>query len=123
MAGNRVLSALELAVLLMVSAFLEEIVRETEDEYDRLDSEVEQLADGPALFRAKIMIRDLSRRLQFDSPEVEVRTVAGLVMTVLGRVACMEDIVTINNCRLNIIGLKGKSITWLRLWILGENQL
>lgn len=109
--------------LLTMEDILEEIVGEIEDEYDRLDSEVEPLVDGSFLVRGKVLIRDLNRRLQLDLPEGEVRTVAGLVIKELGRIARLEDVVTINHCRFSIISLKGKSITWLRLWIADENRL
>lgn len=109
--------------LLTMEDILEEIVGEIEDEYDRLDSEVEQLADGSYLVRGKVLIRDLNRRLQLDLPEGEVRTVAGLVIKELGRIARLEDVVTINRCRFNIISLKGKSITWLRLWLTDEDPV
>jgi len=108
--------------LLTMEDILEEIVGEIEDEYDRLDSEVEQLADGSYLVRGRVLVRDLNRRLQLDLPEGEVRTVAGLVIKELGRIARLEDVVMLRNCRLSIIGLKGKSITWVRLWILEENR-
>lgn len=103
--------------LLTMEDILEEIVGEIEDEYDRLDNEVEQLADGSYLVRGRILVRDLNRRLRLDLPEGEVRTVAGLIIKELGRMARLEDTVTLNNCRFCIIGLKGKSVTWVRLWI------
>lgn len=103
--------------LLTMEDILEEIVGEIEDEYDRLDSEVEQLADGSYLVRGRVLVRDLNRRLRLDLPEGEVRTVAGLIIKELGRMARLEDTVTLNNCRFCIIGLKGKSVTWVRLWI------
>ena len=104
--------------LLTMEDILEEIVGEIEDEYDRLDSEVERLADGSYLVRGRVLVRDLNRRLQLDLPEGEVRTVAGLIIKELGRIPRLEDLVTLNNYRFSIIGLKGKSVTWVRLWIL-----
>ena len=109
--------------LLTMEDILEEIVGEIEDEHDRLDSEVEELADGSYLVRGRVLVRDLNRRLQLDLPEGEVRTIAGLIIKELGRIARLEDAVTLNNCRFSIIGLKGKSITWVRLWILDGKRV
>ncbi|MCK8600416.1 HlyC/CorC family transporter [Desulfoferrobacter suflitae] len=114
--------------LLTMEDILEEIVGEIEDEYDRLDSEVEELADGSYLVRGRVPVRDLNRRLRLDLPEGDVRTVAGLIIKELGRIARLEDTVTLKRCRFSIIALKGKSITWVRLWILdgetpSENDL
>lgn len=104
--------------LLTMEDILEEIVGEIEDEYDRLDSEVEQLSDGSYLVSGRTLIRDLNRRLQLDLQEGEVRTTAGLIIKELGRIPRLEDVVSLQNCRFSVIGLKGKSITWLRLWVL-----
>lgn len=109
--------------LLTMEDILEEIVGEIEDESDRLDSEVEQLTDGSYLIRGRVLVRDLNRRLQLDLPEGEVRTIAGLIIKELGRIPRLEDIVTLKNYRFSIIGLKGKSITWVRLWILEEKTV
>jgi len=73
--------------IVTVEDLLEEIVGEIEDEYDQREVLYEVLADGSVCVQGGMQIDHLNERFPWHLPEGEYETIAGLVITHLGRIA------------------------------------
>ncbi len=65
---------------------VEEIVGEIEDEHDRTPASVERLPDGSYWVAARTNIDELNEALGFRLPKRDYETIAGLVLSTLGRI-------------------------------------
>jgi CBS domain containing-hemolysin-like protein len=65
---------------------VEEIVGEIEDEHDRTPASVERLPDGSYWVAARTNIDELNEALDFRLPKRDYETIAGLVLSTLGRI-------------------------------------
>lgn len=59
---------------------LEEIVGAIDDEHDRLSSNIIPQLDGTVIFDGNVNIRELNRELDWNLPDDEAATIAGLIM-------------------------------------------
>jgi Mg2+/Co2+ transporter CorB len=66
--------------LLTLEDILEEIVGEIEDEHDTVITGLRRQPDGSVVVDGSVTIRDLNRALDWDLPDEEAVTVAGLVI-------------------------------------------
>ena len=66
--------------LVTLEDIIEEIVGEIVDEHDVALSEVVESDDGSFLIPGTVAIRDLNRRYDWDLPDEEAATIAGLVL-------------------------------------------
>jgi CBS domain containing-hemolysin-like protein len=65
---------------------VEEIVGEIEDEHDRTPASVERLPDGTYWVAARTNIDELNEALDWTLPKRDYETIAGLVLSTLGRI-------------------------------------
>jgi CBS domain containing-hemolysin-like protein len=65
---------------------LEEIVGEIQDEHDRAPAAAERLPDGSYRVAARTNIDELNEALDWQLPKQDYETVAGLVLSALGRI-------------------------------------
>jgi putative hemolysin len=65
---------------------VEEIVGEIEDEHDRTPAAVERLPDGSYWVAARTNIDELNEALDWTLPKRDYETIAGLVLSTLGRI-------------------------------------
>ena len=70
----------EVQGLVTLEDILEEIVGQIDDEHDTRDVQVRQQPDGSVIVEGSLAIRDLNRALDWQLPDEEATTVAGLVM-------------------------------------------
>jgi CBS domain containing-hemolysin-like protein len=75
----------EVVGIVTLEDILEEIVGEIEDEHDRFLRRIQPQADGSFLVDGSLSIRDLNKWLGWDLPEDGYQTIAGLVLTLFGR--------------------------------------
>ena len=97
---------------------LEEIVGEIQDEFDRAMPPEMVQAKGPAsyLVHGRTLIDELNDALDVEIEDNDNDTVAGHVMTLLGRTARIGDEVEIAGLyKARVIGMKGLQITDLTL--------
>jgi CBS domain containing-hemolysin-like protein len=81
----------EVVGIVTLEDILEEIVGEIEDEHDRFLSRIKPQRDGSFLIDGSVSIRDLNKWLGWDLPEDGYQTVAGLVLTLLGRLPEVKE--------------------------------
>jgi CBS domain containing-hemolysin-like protein len=65
---------------------VEEIVGEIEDEHDRTSASVERLPDGSYWVSARTNLDELNEALDWNLPKRDYETIAGLVLSTLGRI-------------------------------------
>ncbi|MBM4440175.1 MAG: HlyC/CorC family transporter [Candidatus Rokubacteria bacterium] len=65
---------------------VEQIVGEIEDEHDRTPASVERLPDGSYWVAARTNIDELNEALDWSVPKRDYETIAGLVLSTLGRI-------------------------------------
>ena len=70
----------EVQGLVTLEDILEEIVGQIADEYDTAETQIRPQADGSVSVDGTVAIRDLNRAMDWDLPDEEATTVAGLVM-------------------------------------------
>ncbi|MFM9942641.1 MAG: HlyC/CorC family transporter [Hyphomicrobiaceae bacterium] len=70
----------EVQGLVTLEDILEEIVGQISDEHDTHETPIRQQADGSVVVEGMVAIRDLNRAMDWNLPDEEATTVAGLVM-------------------------------------------
>jgi Mg2+/Co2+ transporter CorB len=70
----------EVQGLITLEDILEEIVGQIADEHDTVDVTIRPQPDGTVLVDGAVAIRDLNRHMDWDLPDEEATTVAGLVI-------------------------------------------
>ena len=94
---------------------LEEIVGEIEDEHDPSALLVRPAGDGSFQVAGDVTIRDLNRELEWDLPDEEAATVAGLVLHEARRIPDPGQIFTFHGYRFEILRRQRNQITSLRV--------
>lgn len=102
------------AGLITMGDLLEQVFGDVRDEFDRSDPEIAEQEDGSILLRGRVLIDEINERYGLGLNSDDADTMAGLVLTALGRPAEVGDEVEIHGARLRveqidrlrIIGLK-----------------
>ena len=89
---------------------VEEVVGEVEDEFDTTRRRPERLPDGRWRLRGEMPLVEAQERFGVELPSGEARTLGGLVMEVLGRVARTGDVAEVQGYRLEVDGMSGHRI-------------
>jgi CBS domain containing-hemolysin-like protein len=95
---------------------LEEIVGEIEDEHDVALSGVRPNADGSVNVDGDVTIRDLNRGMNWDLPDEEAVTVAGLLIHEVRRIPDVGQTFTVHGHRMSVLERKGNQLTELKIW-------
>ena len=103
------------AGILTLEDIIEEIVGEIEDEHDRFIWRLQPQADGSFLVDGSLSIRDLNKWLGWGLPEDGYQTIAGLVLTLFGRLPEIAEGVKWKNFRFQIEEMFAKAITRIRV--------
>jgi Mg2+/Co2+ transporter CorB len=105
----------EVVGIVTLEDILEEIVGEIEDEHDRFLRRIQPQKDGSFLVDGSLSIRDLNKWLAWDLPENGYQTIAGLVLTLFGRLPQIEEEVQWEGFRFRVEEMFAKSITMVRI--------
>lgn len=105
----------EVAGIVSLEDILEEIVGEIEDEHDRFLRRIQPQQDGSFLVDGSVSIRDLNKWLAWDLPENGYQTLAGLVLTLFGRLPEIGEEVQWETFSFRVEEMFAKSITRIRI--------
>jgi Mg2+/Co2+ transporter CorB len=102
--------------LVTLEDILEEIVGEIEDEHDVAPSGVKPSPDGSVTVDGSVTIRDLNRALNWDLPDDEAVTVAGLLIHEARRIPEAGQTFSFHRHRFGVLERKVNRITKLQIW-------
>jgi Mg2+/Co2+ transporter CorB len=108
--------------LVTLEDILEEIVGEIEDEHDVAVSGVRAAADGSVLVDGSVTIRDLNRAMNWDLPDEEAVTVAGLLIHEARRIPDAGQTFAFHRHRFAVLERKVNRITKLQIWPAAEGD-
>lgn len=105
----------EVQGLITLEDILEEIVGQIADEHDTHESQIRPQADGTVNVDGTVAIRDLNRHMDWDLPDVEATTVAGLVMHEAQTIPEPGQVFNFHGYRFEILRKTRNKITALRI--------
>ena len=106
--------------LLTLEDILEEIVGEIEDEHDVAMAGLTAAADGSVSVDGSVTIRDLNRAMNWDLPDDEAVTVAGLLIHEARRIPEAGQTFSFHHHRFTVLERKVNRITRLQIWPAAE---
>lgn len=101
--------------LVTLEDILEEIVGEIDDEHDVVAPGVKPAADGAVVVEGSVTIRDLNRAMNWDLPDNEAVTVAGLLIHEAQAIPEVGQTFTFHHHRFHVEARKGARLTSLRI--------
>jgi Mg2+/Co2+ transporter CorB len=101
--------------LVTLEDILEEIVGEIEDEHDVAVRGVRPQLDGSVVVDGTVPIRDLNRAMNWDLPDDEAVSVAGLVIHEAQTIPDVHDRFTFHRHTFEVLARKGRQVTRLRV--------
>jgi Mg2+/Co2+ transporter CorB len=101
--------------LVTLEDILEEIVGDITDEHDLAAEEVVREADGSVVVPGTMTIRDLNRALDWNLPDEEATTVAGLVIHEAQAIPTEGQIFSFHGVRFEVLARERHQITRIRL--------
>ena len=101
--------------LVTLEDILEEIVGEIEDEYDRDEADIRPLPDSWVSVDGAVTIRELNRAMNWDLPDDEAVTVAGLLINEAQTIPQVGQTFTFHGHQFRVTGRKGNQITRLEI--------
>src|SRR6185503_5057592 len=105
----------EVQGLLTLEDILEEIVGQIADEHDVQDVGVRVQADGSVNVDGTVAVRDLNRQMDWDLPDEEATTIAGLVIHEAQTIPEPGQIFTFYDYRFEILRKNRNKITAIRI--------
>ena len=105
----------EVQGLITLEDILEEIVGQITDEHDNPDSHIRMQSDGTVNVDGAVAIRDLNRHLDWDLPDDEATTIAGLVIHEAQTIPEPGQVFTFHGYRFEILRKSRNKITALRI--------
>jgi len=106
----------EVVGIVTLEDILEEIVGEIQDEHDRFLRKIQPQQDGSFLIDASISIRDLNKWLKWNLPEDGYQTLAGLVLTLFGRLPEISEEVKWETFRFQVEEMFENSLIRIRVF-------
>lgn len=102
--------------LVTVEDAIEQVIGEVEDEFDEAAKTVLTTASGALLLDGGVNLRDLETQMHWRLPrEGGVETLAGFMLTRLGKIPRGGEVVEFEGRRLTIVEMKGHRISKIRI--------
>ena len=105
----------EVQGLVTLEDILEEIVGEITDEHDELETGVRPLGDGSVQVDGSVPTRDLNRAMDWDLPDEEATTLAGLVIHKSQTIPQPGQVFTFDGFRFEVLRRHRNKITTLKV--------
>lgn len=103
------------AGMVTIEDIMEELVGEIEDEYDIEEHDIEELPDGSYLINGDVEIDMLNSKFDFNFPEGDYETVAGMLIDVLAKIPPVNTKVNIDNYELTVNEVTRKKIEKVKI--------
>lgn len=97
--------------LVTLEDVLEELVGEIQDEYDQEVSRIQLIRDGTYLIEGATLIDEVEEKLNIKIEKLDNTTIGGAVLSKIGRLPKVGDIVDFENFSFVVRSLKGKRIS------------
>ncbi len=104
----------EVQGLIALEDIVEEVVGEIPSEFDRKSIALPQ-ADGSVIVPGSSTLRDLNRRFDWDLPDDEASTLAGLAIETAERIPEVGDSVDVSSFRLSVVARRRANLTRIRI--------
>ena len=101
--------------LVTLEDIIEEIVGDIKDEHDALAQGVRQQLDGSIIVDGSVTIRDLNRAMDWDLPDEEAATIAGLVIHEARAIPEPRQTFSFHGLRFEVLRKQGNRIAALRV--------
>lgn len=105
----------EVQGLITLEDILEEIVGQITDEHDVHDAQIRVQADGSVNVDGTVAVRDLNRQMEWDLPDEEATTIAGLVIHEAQTIPEPGQVFTFYDYRFEILRKSRNRLTALRI--------
>jgi Mg2+/Co2+ transporter CorB len=105
----------EVQGLVTLEDILEEIVGQISDEFDRSESLIRPQSDGRVIVDGSVPIRDLNRQMDWNLPDGEATTIAGLVIHEAQTIPESGRAFTFHGYRFEVLRKSRNRITALRI--------
>jgi len=112
----------EVQGLITLEDILEEIVGQIADEHDSGETHIRPQADGTVNVDGVVAIRDLNRHMDWDLPEDEATTIAGLVMHEAQLIPDPGQVFTFYGYRIEILRRSRNKIAAVRIKRLSDDD-
>lgn len=105
------------AGIVTIEDLIESIVGNIQDEYDNEDEEFEQLNDNTYTIDGVTNIDEVEEELGIKLPEGEYDTVAGMILSILGRIPDEDEhpTVTVSDCEFTVESINERRIERVRI--------
>ena len=105
------------AGIVTIEDLIESIVGNIQDEYDNEDEEFEQLNDNTYTIDGVTDIEAVEEQLGIKLPEGEYDTVAGMILSILGRIPDEDEhpTVTVSGCEFTVESINERRIERVRI--------
>lgn len=94
---------------------IEEIVGNIDDEHDEIHDDIQKAAAGIYLVSGDATVRDVNRHLEWDLPDEEAATVAGIMIHHMQTIPSVGTHCDIHGFRFTVVEKKAAQITRLRI--------
>jgi Mg2+/Co2+ transporter CorB len=105
----------DLIGLITLEDILEEIVGDIEDEHDVSSASLRKLKDSAYRVAGDLPVRDINRKLDWNLPDDDAPTIAGLVIHDLERIPSVGDIFMLYGYEFKILKKRNNQITSIKI--------
>ena len=103
--------------LITLGDLLEQVFGEVADEFDHDLAEIRVINESEALIAGRALIAEVNEKFDTGFPQDQADTIAGLVLSELGRPAVVGDEVSVNGAQIRVEAVERLRITELRLML------